>query len=136
MNEDSGSRELSQFEEFRKKNKELTYLVYYMRKLLDDCVISKNGIIEPIDWSGNTLLEESYNIMAEVKYALHGKEYLERLLKREGLDTSELENIDITKGYDIFEDDVYVELYSKIPEPNEKINVFIDNGDSDLRDND
>ena len=65
MDEDSRSRVLSEFEDFRKKNKEHTYLVYYMRKLLDDCVISKNGIIEPIDWSGETLLEESYNIMAE-----------------------------------------------------------------------
>jgi hypothetical protein len=119
---------------FEKKNQELTYLVYYMRKLLDDCVISKNGIIEPIDWSGNTLLEESFNIMMEVKYALGMKEHLERLLKREGLDTSELENIDITKGYDVINDDVFVELYSKIPEPDEKINAFIDNGDEELTD--
>ena len=105
MDDDSRSRVLSEFEDFRKKNKEHTYLVYYMRKLLDDCVISKNGIIEPIDWSGDTLLEESFNIMMEVEYVLSAKENLERLLKREGLDTSELENIDITKGYDIFEDD-------------------------------
>ena len=131
MNEDSRSRELSQFEEFRKKNKELTYLVYYMRKLLDDCVISKNGIIEPIDWSGDTLLEESFNIMMEVEYVLSAKENLERMLKREGLDTSELEDIDITKGYDIFEDDVYAKLDSKIPEP-DNINAFIDNGDEEL----
>ena len=131
MDEDSRSRVLSEFEDFRKKNKEHTYLVYYMRKLLDDCVISKNGIIEPIDWSGDTLLEESYNIMAEVEYALGAKENLERMLKREGLDTTELENIDITKGYDIFEDDVYVKLDSKIPEP-DNINAFIDNGDEEL----
>jgi hypothetical protein len=77
------------------------------------------------------LLEESYNIMAEVEYALGAKENLERMLKREGLDTTELENIDITKGYDIFEDDVYVKLDSKIPEP-DKINAFIDNGDEEL----
>ena len=131
MDEDSRSRVLSEFEDFRKKNKEHTYLVYYMRKLLDDCVISKNGIIEPIDWSGDTLLEESYNIMVEVEHALGTKENLERMLKREGLDTTELENIDITKGYDIFEDDVYVKLYSKIPEP-DNINAFIDNGDEEL----
>ena len=133
MDEDSRSRELSEFEEFRKRNKEPTYLVYHMRKLLDDCVISKNGIIEPIDWSGDTLLEESFNIMMEVKYALDMKEYLERRLKREGLDTSELENIDITKGSDIYEDDVYVKLNSKIPKP-EKMNAFTDNGDDDLTD--
>ncbi len=102
-----------------------------MRKLLDDCVISKNGIIEPIDWSGDTLLEESFNIMMEVEYVLSAKENLERLLKREGLDTSELENIDITKGYDIFEDDVYAKLDSKIPNP-DNINAFIDNGDEEL----
>ena len=131
MDEDSRSRVLSEFEDFRKKNKEHTYLVYYMRKLLDDCVISKNGIIEPIDWSGDTLLEESYNIMVEVEHALGTKENLERMLKREGLDTTELENIDITKGYDIFEDDVYVKLYSKIPKP-DNINAFIDNGDEEL----
>ncbi len=133
MDENSRSRELSEFEEFRKRNKELTYLVYHMRKLLDDCVISKNGIIEPIDWSGDTLLEESFNIMMEVKYALDMKEYLERRLKREGLDTSELENIDITKGSDIYEDDVYVKLNSKIPKP-ETMNAFTDNGDDDLTD--
>ena len=102
-----------------------------MRKLLDDCVISKNGIIEPIDWSGDTLLEESFNIMMEVEYALSAKEYLESRLKREGLDTSELENIDITKGYGINKDDVYVKLDSKIPEP-DNINAFIDNGDEEL----
>ena len=84
-----------------------------MRKLLDDCVISKNGIIEPIDYSGNTLLEESFNIMMEVKHAMGLKEELERKLKREGLDTSELENIDITKG-DIRNDDVFLKLSSKI----------------------
>ncbi|MDG1542577.1 MAG: hypothetical protein P8Q32_01435 [Candidatus Thalassarchaeaceae archaeon] len=132
MDEDSRSKELSEFEDFRNKNKEHTYLVYYMRKLLGDCVISKNGIIEPIDWS-DTLLEESFNIMSEVEYALGMMEYLERLLKREGLDTSELENIDITKGYDIINDDVYVELYSKIPEPDDNI-AFIDNGDEGLTD--
>jgi len=131
MDEDSRSRVLSEFEDFRKKNKEHTYLVYYMRKLLDDCVISKNGIIEPIDWSGDTLLEESFNIMMEVEYAFGMVKMLEGLLKRDGLDTSELENIDITKGYDIRNDDVYVELYSKIPEPDDKI-AFIDNGDEEL----
>ena len=131
MDDDSRSRVLSEFEDFRKKNKEHTYLVYYMRKLLDDCVISKNGIIEPIDWSGDTLLEESFNIMMEVESVLSAKENLERLLKREGLDTSELENIDITKGYDIFEDDVYAKLDSKIPNP-DNINAFIDNGDEEL----
>ena len=133
MDEDSRSRELSEFEDFSKRNKELTYLVYHMRKLLDDCVISKNGIIESIDWSGDTLLEESFNIMMEVKYAFDMKEYLESRLKREGLDTSELENIDITKGYGINKDDVFVKLYSKILEP-DKINASIDNGDEDLTD--
>lgn len=113
MDEDSGSRELSEFEELRKKNQELTYLVYYLRNLLDDCVISKNGIIEQIEWGGDTLLEESFNIMMEVKHAMGLKEELERKLKREGLDTSELENIDITKG-DIRNDDVYLKLSSKI----------------------
>ena len=126
MDEDSGSRELSEFEELRKKNQELTYLVYYLRNLLDDCVISKNGIIEPIEWGGDTLLEESFNIMMEVKHAMGMKEELERMLKREGLDTSELENIDITKGY-IGNDDVYLKLYSKIDEIDDsKINAFID----------
>ena len=113
MDEDSGSRELSEFEELRKKNQELTYLVYYLRNLLDDCVISKNGIIEQIEWGGDTLLEESFNIMMEVKHAMGLKEELERKLKREGLDTSELENIDITKG-DIRNDDVFLKLSSKI----------------------
>ena len=113
MDEDSGSRELSEFEELRKKNQELTYLVYYLRNLLDDCVISKNGIIEQIEWGGDTLLEESFNIMMEVKHAMGLKEELERMLKREGLDTSELENIDITKG-DILNDDVFLKLSSKI----------------------
>ena len=113
MDEDSGSRELSEFEELRKKNQELTYLVYYLRNLLDDCVISKNGIIEEIEWGGDTLLEESFNIMMEVKHAMGLKEELERKLKREGLDTSELENIDITKG-DILNDDVFLKLSSKI----------------------
>tara|TARA_B000000475_G_scaffold264548_1_gene252187 strand:- start:564 stop:962 length:399 start_codon:yes stop_codon:yes gene_type:complete len=113
MDEDSGSRELSEFEELRKKNQELTYLVYYLRNLLDDCVISKNGIIEQIEWGGDTLLEESFNIMMEVKHAMGLKEELERKLKREGLDTSELENIDITKG-DILNDDVFLKLSSKI----------------------
>jgi len=126
MDEDSGSRELSEFEELRKKNQELTYLVYYLRNLLDDCVISKNGIIEPIEWGGDTLLEESFNIMMEVKHAMGMKEELERQLKRHGLDTSELENIDITKGY-IGNDDVYLKLYSKIDEIDDsKINAFID----------
>tara|TARA_B110000008_G_scaffold215156_1_gene214452 strand:- start:46 stop:447 length:402 start_codon:yes stop_codon:yes gene_type:complete len=126
MDEDSGSRELSEFEELRKKNQELTYLVYYLRNLLDDCVISKNGIIEPIEWGGDTLLEESFNIMMEVKHAMGMKEELERQLKMHGLDTSELENIDITKGY-IGNDDVYLKLYSKIDEIDDsKINAFID----------
>ena len=72
-----------------KENKELIDLVCYMRKMLDDCVISKNGITESIDWSSKKL-EKAFNIMMEVE---HEKDMIKEAKRQEKTDNLHVEGI-------------------------------------------
>ena len=72
-----------------KQNKELIDLVCFMRKMLDDCMITKNGMTEQIDFS-NKKLDRAFNIMMEVQ---HEKDILKELKRQEKTDNLRVEGV-------------------------------------------
>lgn len=72
-----------------KQNKELIDLVCFMRKMLDDCMINKNGMTEQIDFS-NKKLDRAFTIMMEEQ---HEKDILKELKRQEKTDNLHVEGI-------------------------------------------
>tara|TARA_R100000988_G_scaffold103826_1_gene85809 strand:- start:35760 stop:36119 length:360 start_codon:yes stop_codon:yes gene_type:complete len=72
-----------------KHNTELLDLVCFMRKMLDDCMITKNGMTEQIDFS-NKKLDRAFTIMMEVQ---HEKDILKELKRQEKTDNLHVEGV-------------------------------------------
>jgi len=72
-----------------KHNTELLDLVCFMRKMLDDCMINKNGITEQIDFS-HKKLDRAFTIMMEVE---HEKAMIKEAKRLEKTDNLHVEGI-------------------------------------------